>query len=172
VESLRLKTIDELLFIELGTRRVHLAGCTTHPTGAWVAQQARHLAWHIQDGAVPCRYLIHDRDAKFSAAVDRVFVQEGVEVVRTPPHCPQANAVAARWIRSARQECLDHLLILGERQLHRTLTTYCQFYNERRPHQGLDQRCPIPLAPATGAEAVIRHDALGGLLRHYSREAA
>jgi hypothetical protein len=71
-----------------------------------------------------------------------------------------------------RQECLDHLLILGERQLHRTLTTYCRFYNQRRPHQGLGQRCPVPLAPGTGAGAVIRHDVLGGLLHHYSREAA
>ena len=172
VESLRLKTLYVPFFIELGTRRVHLAGCTAHPTGAWVAQQARNLAWRIQDGEVPCRFLIHDRDAKFTAAFDRVFAQEGVEVVRTPPRCPQANAVAERWVRSARHECLDHLLILGERQLHRTLMTYCRFYNERRPHQGLGQRCPIPLAPAAGSGAVIRHDALGGLLHDYSREAA
>jgi transposase InsO family protein len=172
VESLRLKTLYVLFFIELGTRRVHLAGCTAHPTGAWVAQQARNLAWRIQDGEVPCRFLIHDRDAKFSVAFDHVFVQEGVGVVLTPPRCPQANAVAERWIRSARQECLDHLLILGERQLHRTLTTYCQFYNERRPHQGLGQRCPVPLAAVTGAGPVIRRDALGGLLHDYSRAAA
>jgi transposase InsO family protein len=172
VESLWLKTIYVLFFIELGSRRVHLAGCTAHPTGAWVAQQARNLAWRIQDGEVPCRYLIHDGDAKFTAAFDRVFVQEGVEIVRTPPRCPQADAVAERWIGSARQECLDHLLILGERQLHRTLATYCRFYNERRPHQGLGQRCSVPLAPSTGAGAIIRHDVLGGLLHHYSWEAA
>jgi transposase InsO family protein len=172
VESLRLKPIYVLFFIELGTRRVHLAGGTAHPTGAWVAQQARNLAWRIQDGEVPCRYLIHDRDAKFTAAFDRVFVQEGVEIVRTPPRCPQANAVAERWVRSARRECLDHLLILDERQLYRTLTTYCRFYNERRPHQGLGQRCPIPLAAVTGAGPVIRRDMLGGLLHDYSWEAA
>jgi hypothetical protein len=83
-----------------------------------------------------------------------------------------SNAVAERWIRSARRECLDHLLILGERQLQRTLTTYCRFYNERRPHQGLAQRCPIPLAPSTDAGAIIRRDALSGLLHDYSREAA
>lgn len=151
---------------------MHLAGCTAHPTGAWVVQQARNLAWRIQEGEVPCRYLIHNRDATFTAAFDRVFVQEGVEVVRTPPLCPQANAVAERWIRSARRECLDQLLILGERQLHRTLTTYCRFYNERRPHQGLGQRCPIPVAAVTGAGPVIRRDVLGGLLHDYSREAA
>jgi transposase InsO family protein len=172
VESLRLKAIYVLFFIELGTRQVHLAGCTAHPTGAWVAQQARNLAWRIQDGAVPCRFLIHDRDAKFSVAFDRVFAQEGVEVVLTPPRCPQANAVAERWVRSARAECLDHLLILGERQLHRTLTTYCRFYNQRRPHQGLGQRCPIPLAPGTDSGVVSRRDVLGGLLHDYYREAA
>jgi transposase InsO family protein len=172
VESLRLKTIYVLFFIELGTRRVHLAGCTAHPTGAWVAQQARNLVWRIQDGAVACRFLIHDRDAKFSAAFDRVFVHEGVEVVHTPARCPQANAVAERWIRPARAECLDHLLILGERRLQRTLTTYCRFYNERRPHQGLAQRCPIPLAPGTDSGVVGRRDVLGGLLHDYHREAA
>jgi hypothetical protein len=172
VESLWLKTLYVLFFIELGSRRVHLAGCTAHTTGAWVVQQARHLAWRIQDGEMPCRFLIHDRDAKFTAAFDRVFVQEGLEIVRTPPRCPQANAVAERWIRSARQECLDHLLILGERQLHRTLTTYCRFYNERRPHQGLGQRCPVPLAAVTGVGPVIRRDALGGLLHDYSWAAA
>jgi transposase InsO family protein len=101
-----------------------------------------------------------------------VFAQEGVKVVHTPPHCPQANAVAERWIRSARTECLDHLLILGERQLHRTLTTYCRFYNERRQHQGLGQRCPVPLAAVPGVGPVIRRDALGGLLHDYSWEAA
>jgi transposase InsO family protein len=170
--SLRLQTIYVLFSIELGTRWVHLAGCTAHPTGAWVAQQARNLAWRIQDGAVPCRFLIHDRDAKFSAAFDRVFAQEGVGVVRTPPRCPQANGVAERWVRSARRECLDHLPILGERELHRTLTTYCRFYNERRPHQGLGQRCPIPLVATTRAGAVSRRDALGGLLHDSSRAAA
>jgi hypothetical protein len=75
-------------------------------------------------------------------------------------------------VRSARQECLDHLLIVGERQLHWTLTTYCQFYNQRRPHQGLGQQSPIPLAPPTGRGPVVRRDLLGGLLHDYSREAA
>jgi transposase InsO family protein len=172
VESLWLKTIYILFFIELVSRRVHLAGCTAHPTGAWVTQQARNLAWRIQDGEVSCRFLIHDRDAKFPAAFDRVLVQEGVEIVLTPPHCPQANGVAERWIRSARAECLNHLLILGERQLHRTLTTYIQFYNQRRPHQGLGQQSPIPRAPAAACGSVVCRDMLGGLLHDYTRDAA
>jgi hypothetical protein len=172
VESLFLVPIYVLFFIELGTRRVHLAGCTPHPTAAWVTQQARNLTWQIQDGAVPCRFLIHDRDAKFPAAFDRVFEHEGAEIVLTPYRVPRANAVAERWVRSVRQECLDHLLILGERQLHRTLTTYIQFYNQRRPHQGLGQQSPIPRAAAATGGPVVRHEALGGLLHDYSREAA
>jgi transposase InsO family protein len=172
VESLFLKTIYILFFIELGSRRVHLAGCTAHPTAAWVTQQARNLAWRIQDGEVPCRYLIHDRDAKFPAAFNRVVEQEGVEVVLTPPRCPQANGVAEWWIRSARAECLDHLLIVGERQVHRTLTTYIQFYNQRRPHQGLDQQSPIPRAPVATCGPVVCRAMLGGLLHDYTREAA
>jgi putative transposase len=101
-----------------------------------------------------------------------VFVQEGVEVVLTPARCPRANAVAERWIRSARRECLDHLLILGGRRLHRTLATYCQFYNERRPHQGLAQQCPNPLPRGPSEGPVQRRDVLGGIIHHYERAPA
>jgi hypothetical protein len=172
VDSLFLVPIYVLFFIELGSRRVHLAGCTRHPTAAWVTQQARNLAWRIQEGEVPCRFLIHDRDARFPASFDRVFMQEGAAIVLTPYRAPRANAVAERWVRSVRQECLDHPLILGERQLQRALTTYIRFYNERRPHQALGQQCPVPCAPAPVSGAVVRHDELGGLLHDYSREAA
>jgi transposase InsO family protein len=112
VDSLFLVPIYVLFFIAVGTRRVHLAGCTRQPTAAWVTQQARNLAWHIQNGEVPCRFLIHDRDGKFPASFDRVFEQERVEILLTPYRAPRANAVAERWVRSVRQECLDHLLIL------------------------------------------------------------
>jgi len=91
-------------FIELGTRRVHLAGCTEHPTAAWVTQQARHLSWQIQEGTLPIRFLIRDRDAKFPVSFDAVFKSEGVEIIRTPFRAPNANAVAERWIRSARAD--------------------------------------------------------------------
>jgi hypothetical protein len=144
VETLGLRTLYVLFFIHLGTRRVHLAGCTEHPTSAWVAQQARQMAWLLQDGALPARFLLHDRDSKYCAAFDRVFVAEGVEVIQTPYRAPNANAYAERWVRSAREECLDRLIILNERHLHRVLSAYVAFFNRRRPHQGLDQRCPIP----------------------------
>src|SRR3712207_3902929 len=142
-----MNTIYVLFFVELGTRRVHIAGCTAHPTAAWVTQQARHLSWQIQDAALPMRYLIHDRDSKFVPAFDTVFASEGVEVIRTPYRAPNANAVAERWIRSAREECLDHLLIVGEGRLRRVLTAYAAYYNRARPHQGREQRLPVEAAP-------------------------
>jgi hypothetical protein len=144
VETAFLQTLYVFFFIELGTRKVHLAGCTAHPTAAWVVQQARQMSWLIQDGDPSVRFLIRDRDAKFVSGFDTIFRCEGVEIVRTPFRAPNANAVAERWIRSAREECLDHLLILGERHLHRVLREYVTFFNQRRPHQGLGQQCPMP----------------------------
>jgi hypothetical protein len=172
VETLCLKTIHVLFFLEVGTRRVHLAGCTAHPTATWVTQQARQLAWTLQEAGTPPRYLIHDRDAKFPPAFDAVFASEGVEVVRTPYRAPTANAYAERWVRSARAECLDQLLIGGEGHLRRVLADYIAHYNEARPHQGLDQGCPIPLTGARPHGAVRRRERLGGLLHEYYREAA
>ncbi len=172
VETVFLKTLHVLFFLEVGTRRVHLAGCTAHPTTAWVTQQARQLNWTLQEDGRPVRYLIHDRDAKFPAAFDTVFAAEGVDVIRTPYRAPNANAHAERWIRSAREECLDHLLIAGEAHLRRVLTEYVAYYNEARPHQGLEQRCPVALPPPVRGGAVRRRDRLGGLLHDYYREAA
>jgi len=113
VETVFLQTVYALFFLEIGTRRVQLAGCTAHPTAAWVTQQARQLAWTLQEADASLRYLIHDRDAKFPATFDRVFTDEGLKVVRTPYRAPNANAYAERWIRSAREECLDHLVRLN-----------------------------------------------------------
>ena len=106
VETLRLQTVFVLFFIELQTRRVFVAGCTEHPSAAWVTQQARHLTRFL-DEAEPRRILlIHDRDAKFPTAFDAVFRAEGVRVVRTPVRAPRANAVAERWVGALRSECL------------------------------------------------------------------
>ena len=172
VETLFLKTVYVLFFVELGTRHVRLAGCTTHPTAEWVTQQARHLSWQLQDGAVTARYLIHDRDSKFTPGFDAVLQSEGVEVVKTPYRAPTANAIAERWVGSVRRECLDHLLIVNEAHLHHVLTAYIAFYHEARPHQGLDQRTPVPPADSSGQGPIRRRDRLGGLLRDYYREAA
>jgi len=121
VETLFLKTLHVLFFLEVGTRRVHLAGCTAHQTAAWVTQQARQRAWTLQEAGTSPRHLIHDRDAKFPPACDAVFVSEGVAIVRTPYRTPIANAYAERWVRTVRAECLDHLLIVNEAHLRRVL---------------------------------------------------
>lgn len=169
VETALLQTIYVLFFIEVRTRRVVLAGCTAHPTAAWVSQQARNLAWGLQEGTLPVTMLVHDRDAKSPASFDAVFRSEGLQVVLTPPRCPQANCYAERWIGSVRRECLDHLVILGERHLLRVLMAYTDFYNQRRPHQGLDQQCPIPLTCGPGQGPIIRRNVLGGIIHDYER---
>ncbi len=168
VDTLGLRTLYVLFFLHLGTRRVYLAGCTEYPTAAWVAQQARQMVWAIQDGA-PVRFLLHDRDTKYCPAFDRVFAGEGIEV---PYRAPNANAYAERWVRSVREECLDRLVILNEHHLRRVLTEYVAFFNHRRPHQGLGQRCPVPLiGKPPGGEVQLR-DVLGGILHDYERQAA
>jgi putative transposase len=172
VETLWLRTVYVLFFIEVRTRKVHLAGCAHHPTAAWVTQQARHLSWTIQDGRLPARVLLHDRDGKFPPSFDAVFRSEGLEVLRTAPRRPQENGIAERWIRSARRECLDHLLILSERRLLRVLTEYVAYYNQRRPQQGLGQACPVPLIPCRGHGPIRCRDVLGGIIHDYHRGAA
>ena len=133
VETVSLKTLYVLFFLELGTRRVHLAGCTAHPTSAWVTQQARHLSWTVQEEMRPIHFLIHDRDTTFPASFDHVFVAERVTIIRTPFRSPKANAFAERWVRSVRAECLDHVLILNERHVHRVLKEYVTYFNHARP---------------------------------------
>ena len=172
VETVSLRRFYVLFFIELQSRRVHLAGLTTHPDGAWVAQQARNLTMTLAERARPVRFLIHDRDAKFSAAFDEVFRSEGARVIRTPIQAPNANAHAERWVRTVRSECLDWLLIFGRRQLERVLRTYVDHYNRRRPHRALDLDAPDPISklepfPEATPRTVHRRDRLGGLLHEY-----
>jgi transposase InsO family protein len=167
VETISFRRYYVLFFIELGSRRVHLAGCTTNPTGAWVTQHARNLGF---TGVLErTRFLIHDRDSKFCAAFDEVFRSEGIKVIETPIRAPQANAYAERFVRTVRGECLDWLLIVGRRQLERVLRIYTAHYNAERPHRAL---APVPpeagntaARPATAT--VERHDLLGGLIHEY-----
>ncbi len=128
VETLWLGRLYVFFFIEIGTRRVHLAGCTAHPNGGWVAQQARQFACSLSERAVPIRFLIRDRDSKFSAAFDEIFRSEGITVIETPVRAPQANAYAERFVRTVRAECLDWLLIIGRRHLERVLRIYTAHY--------------------------------------------
>jgi putative transposase len=169
VETIRLKTIYVLFFIELSTRRVHLAGVTARPDSAWVTQQARNLA--IEERLSGVRFLLRDRDAKFSGPFDDVLRAEGVRVIRTPIRAPRANAFAERFVRTVRQECLDHVLIYGRRHLERVLQDYVAHYVAERPHRGLNLAVPAgnrtPQVRGTTRMPVERRDVLGGLIHEY-----
>jgi putative transposase len=172
VETLTLRRYYVFFFIELASRRVHLAGCTTNPTGSWVTQQARNLGF---SGVFEqTRFLIHDRDSKFSGAFDEVFRSEGIRVIRTPIRAPQANAYAERFVRTVRGECLDWILILGRRHLERALRIYPTHYNRERPHRALALLSPESVDTASPhiAGEIERRDRLGGLIHEYHRAAA
>ncbi len=171
VETALLHTVYVLFFIHLGTRRVYVAGCTAHPTSVWVSQQARQLLWSLSDSEIQPRFLIHDRDTKFSRAFDAVFRSEGVDILLTPFHAPNANAFAERWVRTVRQECLDQIIILNEAHLRHVLNEYVLHYNTARPHQGIRPQAPIPFSSPQHGSIHCR-DGLGGILHDYYREAA
>jgi putative transposase len=172
VDTVFLRRVYVLFVIELGSRRVHLAGVTDHPTGLWVAQQARNLLAGLGDQAVAWRFLIRDRDSKFTRVFDDVWRSTGAEIIRAPVLAPNANAVAERWVGTVRQECLDHLLIVGRQQLVRVLGRYVEHYNQRRPHRSLAHATPVPSAGAEARSApnfgrLRRCDVLGGLIHEY-----
>jgi transposase InsO family protein len=165
-----------LFFIELGSRRVHVAGCTPNPNAPWVIQQARQLSWTLAERSEPMRFLIRDRDQKFTERFDDVFRSEGIEVVRTPFRAPQANGVAERFVRTVRSECFDWLLILNQRQLERVLQAFIDHYNGHRPHRALsltppEAGRPTRPPPATGDARIVRRDRLGGVVHEYVRAA-
>jgi putative transposase len=172
VETLFLQTIYVFAFIEIGSRRVHFAGCTAHPNGAWVEQQARQLMWELTDREPNIRFLIRDNDKKFTEAFDTVFRSEGIDVIPTPVRAPNANAFMERWIRSAREECLDKLLIINPTHLRRVMRDYVAFFNTARPHQGLEQQIPVPKASSQGNGSVRCRNVLGGIIHDYYRDAA
>ena len=173
VETIWLRTLYVLFFIELSTRRVHLAGVSAHPCSSWVTQQARNLCFELDARETPVRFLIRDRDAKFSGPFDEVFRTEGVRVIRTPIRSPKANAFAERFVKTVRRECLDHLLIFGQRHLQWVLREYMRHYNAERPHPGLALQTPEPRAARNrGDGMVVRTDRLGGLIHEYHRSAA
>jgi putative transposase len=173
VETLWLGRLYVLFFIELGTRRVYLAGCTANPDGPWAAQQARQFAWSLSERPTPIRYLIHDRDSKFSRAFDDIFRSEGVEIIRTPFRAPKANAFAERWVGTIRRDCLDWILIASRRQLEHVLRVYVDHYNSHRPHRALALTPPTPehrlrLINSHPSNHVRRRDRLGGLIHEYA----
>ncbi|MDT0469872.1 integrase core domain-containing protein [Streptomyces gibsoniae] len=167
VETAFLKRIYVLFFIEHGTRLVHGAGATAYPTGSWVAQQARNVVMNPGDRAEQMRFLIRDRDAKFTGVFDEVFTSLGARAIRTPVRAPRANAIAERWVGTVRRECTARLLIYNEQHLREALTAYERHYNTHRPHQARDRRPPQPL-PAAPADLnhvrLTRRQAVDGLI--------
>ena len=172
VDTVLLRRLYVLFFIEHGSRKAHIAGVTAHPTDTWVIQQARQLAWALGEGAIRAKWLIRDRDAKFTASFDEVFRSECVGVIRTPIRAPRANAIAERFVGTVRRECLDRILILGRRHLVAVLGEFVDHYNTHRPHRSLGPTAPCPSAPfkpkGTPYPArVERTDRLRGLIHEY-----
>ena len=164
-----LQTIYVLFFIELGSRQIHFAGLTSNPNQTWITQQARQLVWDLHDRGRCLQFLIHDSDCSFSKTFDAVFESEGISIIHTPFQAPNANAHAERWVRTVREECLDHILIINAEHLQRVLIEFAQYYNTSHPHQGIDQQMPIPSKTSTPTGTVQRRTVLGGIINNYYR---
>ena len=173
VDTLLLRRLYVLFFIELDTRRVYVTGAIANPVGVWVTQQALNLTMLLAGRARPIRFLVRDRDAKFTAGFDEVFRSERIRVIRTPVRAPRANAFAERFVGTIRPECLDRILIFTRSQLDAVLAEYVNHYNGHRPHRSLDKASPLPGSPASAstsppdATQLRRSDRLGGLIHEY-----
>ena len=176
VTPLGRRTAYLLMFIHLESRRVFLSPSTCHPTEIWVVQQARNLSQWLDEQGIEARFLLHDRDCKFTHHFDACFEAAGVSIVKTPVAAPNANAFAESWIARVKSECLDHFMCFGQAHLDHIAQTFVRFYNEHRPHQGKGNRTLQLTSPAPPEGSplgpVQRIEFLGGLLNHYYRDAA
>jgi putative transposase len=172
VDTVFLRNLYVLFAMEIHTRRVHILGITARPTGAWTAQQARNLLMDLGERAARFKFLIRDRDSKFTTVFDNVFAGAGVRIIKTPARSPRVNTFAERYVGTLRRECLDHLLIHGERHLRRVLTEYVRHYNEHRPHQSREQRPPLhkPGQPVDVTTRIKHRQVIHGLISEYRRE--
>jgi putative transposase len=159
--------------VEHANRRVHILGVTAHPTADWVAQQARNLLMDLDDRVAQFKFMIRDRDSKFTSMFDAVFASEGVQIIKTPIRAPRANAIMERWIGSLRRELLDRMLILNARHLRQVLAEYENHFNTHRPHRSLGQAAPLRALPQPNTTdiTVIRRDRLGGAIHEYTQVA-
>jgi transposase InsO family protein len=163
--------------IEVGTRHVHVLGVIAHPDGAWTVQQARNMLMDLGECATRFQFLVRDRAGQFTEAFDAVLSAAGIEMVKIPPRSPRVNAYAERWVRTARAEVTDRMLITGPRHLRAVLDEYAAHYNRHRPHRTRNLRPPDsgdnPTAAATdlAAARIRRRRVLGGLINEYQRAA-
>jgi transposase InsO family protein len=173
VDTVFLKRLYIFFVMEIEIRRVHILGVTVHPTGAWTAQQARNLLMDLGERAGRFKFLIRDRDSKFTAAFDEVFAGNGMRIIKTPVRSPRANSFAERYVGTLRRECLDRLLIYGERHLRQILAEYSRHCNEHRPHQSREQRPPLhkPGQTIDVTARIERRQVVHGLISEYSRAA-
>jgi transposase InsO family protein len=178
VDTVLLKRLYVLVFIEHGTRRMHLGGVTAHPTGEWTVQQARNLALTLDERFEDIRFVIRDRGSNFTTSFDAVFQGTGARILRTAVQAPRMNAICERLVGTLRRELLDRMLILGEAHLHSVLAGYQAHYNTARPHQGIAQRVPdgeCNAHPATvtnvDTRQIRRKPVLNGLINEYTRAA-
>jgi transposase InsO family protein len=174
LDTITLHRLYAFFVIEHATRRVHIPCVTAHPTGAWLTQQARNLLTDLDDAGRRFRFLIRDRDAKFTTAFDAVFTAIGVRIIKTPVRAPRANAIAERFVGSIRRELLDRTLIINHRHAATVLAEYQHHYNSHRPHRALDQAAPLrplPQPTTNDPNTVQRRDRLGGLLHEYQQVA-
>jgi transposase InsO family protein len=173
VDTVLLRRLYVLFFIEIDTRRVYFAGVTANPAGEWVIQQARNLTSDLSERSRAAKILIRDRDTKFTSSFDEVLRTEGIRVIKTPVRSPRANAFAERFVGTVRRECTDRLLIFGRNHLEQVLAEYASHYNDHRPHRSLDQRAPrtssvapVPIDKPDPAQ-LRRNPVLGGLIHEY-----
>ena len=173
VDTVLFRRLYVLVFIHHETRVVRIVRVTAKPVAERVTQQARNLSMELTDQAMALKFLIHDRDTKFTASFDAVFAAEGIETIKSPVRAPRANAICERVIGTLRRECLDRMLILGRRHLETVLAEYVEHYNSHRPHRSLGQRSPsapdtTPLVTGDIDRARLRRtDHLGGLIHEY-----
>ncbi|MFC3582261.1 integrase core domain-containing protein [Streptantibioticus rubrisoli] len=169
VDTVLLRRLYCMVAMEISTRRVHLLGVAAHPTGNWALQQARDLLMDLEDRVGQVKFLIRDRDAKFTDA----FASESIRVLLTPVRAPRANAYIERWIGGCRRELLDRTLIVNERHLRHVLAAYETHFNAHRPHRALGQAAQLrPLRDPVHPDGnVIRRDRLGGAIHEYTQVA-